>query len=200
MPNHVTTNMTLIGTDEDISKCVNTIIVNGEFDFNTIEPMPTELNGTRSPACILTDERYEELDENEKLCSYISETIDKDWLAKYGVNNWYDWAITKWGTKWGAYDTVTDEGSSYITFQTAWSFPEPLMLKLSEQFPTIEFECEFADGDIGSNCGEVTFKAGEEIRYINQDGADMFAMEVIYGDEAQSVYDEWQKENEEGEE
>jgi len=196
MPNHVTTNMVLIGKDEDITKCTNEIIVDGQFDFNTIIPIPVELKNTRSPACILSDEEYEKLDENEKLYSYISETIDKEFISKYGANNWYDWCIANWGTKWGAYDTITDEGSSYITFQTAWSFPEPLMLKLSEKYPTIEFECEFADEDIGSNCGEITFKNGETTRYINQSGEDMFAMGVIYGDNAQEVYDDWHSEDE----
>ena len=49
----------------------------------------------------------------------------------YGAINWYDWAIANWGTKWNACDSDcshVDEG--WITFDTAWCMPEPIIKKI----------------------------------------------------------------------
>ena len=80
----------------------------------------------------------------------------------YGHTTWYDWNIANWGTKWNAYGTEKMDKDT-IVFDTAWSTPEPVMLKLSEMFPEIEFELWYADEDMGSNTGSFTYKAGEII-------------------------------------
>ena len=36
---------------------------------------------------------------------------------------------------------------------TAWSAPIPVIKKLSEMYPNIELTLEFADEDLGQNCG-----------------------------------------------
>jgi len=77
-----------------------------------------------------------------------------------GYTTWYEWNIANWGTKWNAYETEKKDEDT-ISFDTAWSMPEPVMLKLSEMFPEIEFEHWYADEDAGSNTGYVTYKAGE---------------------------------------
>ena len=51
-----------------------------------------------------------------------------DNLEKYGFQDWYNWSIHNWGTKWDACNShieSDDEDYIFITFDTAWSPPEP---------------------------------------------------------------------------
>lgn len=69
-------------------------------------------------------------------------------LAETGFQSWYPWAIENWGTKWNAYDCVLDfQTEKYVEFclNTAWSFPEPVFLRLAELFPELTFECDCYD-------------------------------------------------------
>lgn len=104
-------------------------------------------------------------------------------IQKYGAPTWYEWSITNWGTKWNAYGY--EEGTDYsacdeLTFQTAWSAPHPILRKLSEMFPEIVFKHQWADEDIGMNCGERCYLSGEIIDEFIPEGirATEFALEV----------------------
>lgn len=59
---------------------------------------------------------------------------------KYGFDNWYDWRIANWGTKWNACDTEYDEESEQIKFDTAWSIPYPIITKIAQDNPTVNFD------------------------------------------------------------
>lgn len=79
-------------------------------------------------------------------------------------DNWYDWCIANWGTKWNAYGY--EKGCDYsnaeeLRFLTAWAAPHPIIQRLSEMFPEIEIAHEWADEDIGMNCGRFTYHKGE---------------------------------------
>jgi hypothetical protein len=86
--------------------------------------------------------------------------------------DWYHWNCRNWGTKWdvavvGDKDysdttmTVNDDGSVMYHFQTAWSPVGEVLLKLSEQYPTLEFDYEYEEEQgWGGTC---TFLGGEEI-------------------------------------
>ncbi|MDT4884858.1 Ferredoxin-like domain in Api92-like protein [compost metagenome] len=74
-----------------------------------------------------------------------------------------DFARERWGTKWNACDQKVDLEECRARMETAWSFPEPILLKVSEQFPDATIEVRYADEDIGSNCGSVTFLGGKAI-------------------------------------
>lgn len=85
-------------------------------------------------------------------------------LHKYGAPTWYEWSIKNWGTKWNAYGY--EEGTDYsksesLHFQTAWSAPHPVIQKLAQMYPEISFEHEWADEDIGANCGRKCYSGGE---------------------------------------
>lgn len=69
------------------------------------------------------------------------------------------WYIAKWGTKWNSYGYTADTGfkDGKLTFLTAWSAPHPILEKLSEMYPDIKFEHEWADEDIGMNCGRYVY-------------------------------------------
>lgn len=50
-------------------------------------------------------------------------------------DNWYDWNVAHWGTKWNAYcQSVVEQDNDEITlqFDTAWSPPEPVIARLKE--------------------------------------------------------------------
>ena len=86
--------------------------------------------------------------------------------------DWYHWNCRNWGTKWDVCasngdeysDTrmeITDDGSVMYHFNTAWSPVGEVLIKLSEQYPTLEFDYEYEEEQgWGGTC---TFKGGEDI-------------------------------------
>ena len=104
-------------------------------------------------------------------------------MVKYGATTWYDWCIQNWGTKWNSYgyDPEVDynDGDS-LWFQTAWSAPHPILEKLSEMYPSITFAHQWADEDLGANCGSRTYLGGEMIDEFIPEGvrAMQFALEL----------------------
>ena len=106
------------------------------------------------------------------------EITDEEWQlgktafrnqVKYGHSTWYEWCIDNWNTKWNAYGYEYGDNpeslasNNKIWFNTAWSAPIPVVSELSNKYPDIEFAIEWADEDIGSNCGRMVFKNGERI-------------------------------------
>lgn len=159
MPNHVRTKVYFDGDPEDICAMLENIRGDENYpciDFNRIIPMPEELRETEA--------RVGEPSEKQKAN-----------LKKYGYKDWYGWACDNWGTKWNAYEQ--EPGEDCLSFWTAWSFPEPVLRELSQQYPNIGVYCEFADEDYGSNCGTAEFIAGNgSVAYC--DGDIGFAAEV----------------------
>lgn len=160
MPNHVTNQIKFFGEQIDINR-VLTLISNKDtcIDFNKIIPMPdTVYMGELGP-------------EERKL---------------YGNNNWYDWRISHWGTKWNAYDTSYDADENILMFDTAWSCPFPILEKLSDicaEF-NVEFEGKWADEDCGCNVG--TFDGGENgcyYEYVENNSQEAYNIYVELKDE-----------------
>lgn len=81
-------------------------------------------------------------------------------------DKWYDWCIANWGTKWSAYGYEKDRDYSNaeeLRFLTAWAAPHPVIQRLSEMFPEIEIIHEWADEDVGMNCGRNAYYDGDRI-------------------------------------
>ena len=95
-------------------------------------------------------------------------------LREYGAETWYPWRVNNWGTKWNAYCCNMDflEGNyARLLFETAWSAPHPILEKLADTYPDVEFEHEWADEDIGVNCGRYTYANGERVEeYFSESG------------------------------
>ena len=84
MPNHITNQLTIVGTEEQVKQVREAIIGEGEdqfIDFNKVAPIPKELVGTQSPVRIISQEEYDkqeekiakgEISENEKNRSGIN--------------------------------------------------------------------------------------------------------------------------------
>jgi hypothetical protein len=103
MPNWCANNLTVRGPDALV---ISAAIAGGKGVFNTIIPMPDELRETTSPNKVSAD----------------------DMIEKYGSADWYDWALSNWGTKWDISDDsiyIDEETKDEIKiyFDTAWGPP-----------------------------------------------------------------------------
>lgn len=186
MPNYVRTRLSFEGKEERIKELFNLVrteTVNEDdtilFDFNKIIPMPSALDirycsvGEQAAEYLLYQCGYrtskdrriaqmemlkekspEEFDEALKIGQQYLRNI-----ADYGCATWYKWRIQNWGTKWEAGKIVVNENS--VEFDTAWSFPTPIVLRLSELFPDINISYLYADEDCGYNTGRGKIVAGK---------------------------------------
>jgi len=176
MPNHVTNILTVNGSQDEL--VIDSLFnENNKIDFNTFAPMPQELLRVVSPVRIVTqEERESEIAEHEQRLANgqptlgntfsITKDMSDDYIARFGANNWYDWAIANWGTKWGGYDAER-ESPDTVTFLTAWSTPIEGIKSLSLKYPEQEFNVRYADEDFGSNVGEYTVIDGELVDFYS---------------------------------
>lgn len=88
-----------------------------------------------------------------------------------GSSDPLDWSTEHWGTKWNASEVIIDD--KYLEMQTPWGFPFPVIYELSKKFPDETISVEYADEDLGHNCGSFAVKNGEIIsEYLNTDNVD----------------------------
>lgn len=93
-------------------------------------------------------------------------------LLTYGHVSWYSWSIEHWGTKWNACQYRDDPNELEVWFETAWSMPAPILTKLVEEMGTQGFAAiEWADEDIGNNCGFFIFNDGHGIPMYHDNGS-----------------------------
>ena len=111
------------------------------IDFNNVIPMPNELSDTVSGSENAKPEWQKE--QSKKL------------KAKYGADNWYDWSINNWGTKWNACNTEVELNENVLnyTFETAWDAPREIVRALEHMKETIlkdisiDWNCTHEDGN-----------------------------------------------------
>lgn len=127
-------NMVTITTDtpKQFAELIQGISNDSEqpFDFNRVIPMPEELRNTGAP----NRENAQEM------------------IAKHGFSDWYEWSCAKWGTKWNACDvtfTLNSPTELYLSFNTAWSPPIPVIDKIAELFPFATIEHKYEEEGMG---------------------------------------------------
>jgi hypothetical protein len=134
------------------------------IDFDLIIPMPPGLRDTVSPhEVVATQEEADQKnaeynaqpfskmfrdDDAAPQVKYMTMTEVLRRMGEYGATNWYDWSVTNWGTKWGAYshshyrlswakkygeDDVI-YGRVDLRFETAWSQPTPIFQTIEERW------------------------------------------------------------------
>lgn len=193
----------IAGTEKDDDGTIHRHLI----DFNSIIPMPPSLMITsgssvrNAVALINNDENHfkgmldypwvkdEGMTSVEEVKEYFKRTLTEKEMEEgrkavhnekeYGCRDWYDWSIKNWGTKWNAYDQIKIEFGK-IQFDTAWSTPYPVMEKIAKKYPELSLIVEFADEDIGNNCGRYAFKYGILVEEYLPSGneAELFACEV----------------------
>ena len=148
MPNWCQNEVTVQAEDRGKAEAFVAFVRNGDnyFSFNRIIPMPDELQGTRSPATIVTQEEYDNFkpSKDEELFGIgkpITQEMSDKFKKEYGHDNWYDWTNANWGTKWEVDCSdvnIDDFGGVTYNFDTAWGPPEPIYDALKELFPKLE--------------------------------------------------------------
>lgn len=67
-------------------------------------------------------------------------------------DNWYDWAVENWDTKWNARQSVLESLSDdevVYSFATAWGAPLKVVDSLARLHPHLRFELEYChEGDM----------------------------------------------------
>lgn len=145
MPNYVRNRLKIVPKDytkaEEIEDKLSGIDEDGQymaFSFQSIIPMPENI--------------------------YKGDVGEKE-MEMYGNDNWYDWSVEHWGTKWDTVDSCVgvnhSNGEISVTFDTAWACPEPVIKELARLYPDTLMRLEYADEDYGYNCGVITGKNGE---------------------------------------
>jgi hypothetical protein len=166
MPNHISTNFRVTGPTAEVKRFIND--ANGNdclLNLDSLLPMPSELRMTSSPVNIMTQAEIDKqwadwraetnpISKDRPFGLGMTQETSDSYKTKYGFDNWYDWAIVNWGSKWGVYDEgewniteVEDDGltSAGISYQTAWSPVTIAWEKISKNYPTLEFWHAYAD-------------------------------------------------------
>ena len=142
----------IIGIDDSGEPIYKEKKIKHIFDFNSILPMPQELEGTSTPP----------REKDKKLTIELKK--------KFGHGDWYSWREENWGTKWNTDPMcssciteriiIPDDSISKIkykdifkliyVFRTAWSPPEPVIKEAAKKFPKLLFKlrCEELTADI----------------------------------------------------
>ena len=186
MPNHTTNKLIIKGTNEEIQNFIDYVKSDKQaLDFDVIKPMSEEIRNTTSPSKIQTREEIDEQwrdyymrvksgkshPEEDKVNRPFGIGITQEYsdylTEKYGADNWYDWCVENWGTKWNCYDLsewTVSEGRAEIMFYTAWSPPMPITTFLSNKFNNMEIELLYSD-EGGGFVGKVIYEKYDIVSY-----------------------------------
>lgn len=189
MPNHVTT--VIKGSPEAIKAIrerFSSKEKNGEFlDFAKVIPVPSDVcqgdlpwssEEVKAPETVAQKAAVETITKLHAKAADISSPHDEIQTALgailkiaathgfdlkamgFPVRSWHDWNVEVWGTKWNSYSC--DFQQDKIWFDTAWSSPAPVIAEISRQLgEDVVLKVEYADEDIGHNCGAYEIRGGE---------------------------------------
>ena len=133
---------------------------NTDLSLNNFVPMPKELENTSSPARIVSEKEYKKImKENEKIKNNkdffrnnaITEETSKKLIKKYGTNNWWDWKIQNWGTKWDVNAKLEKNTKNELvySFDSAWSPPTDALEKIAQLYPELYFKMDYEEEGMG---------------------------------------------------
>lgn len=151
-------------------------------------PLPEILEDTTSP----TPQDIDEVQQNAM-------------IAQTGYDNWYDWQVNNWGTKWDPEIVSCDfDGETLsVSFDSAWSPPIAFYEWLVEQGyevsanyyePGMDYAGEWVDGDdfYLDNVSDLARKDESELSTREYDILEMFGIfeEVAQYDEDEEVLED----------
>ena len=133
--NHLEVSGDEIQLREFVEKSTINIEENDDFSFNGTYPMPKTLRITAGT----------HLSFIEKIKKYIN-------IRLYGYDNWYNWSIDNWGTKWDACEPHIDHNDiDYfaVSFESAWAPPINWIDHIMKDFPDLCFTLEYEEPGMG---------------------------------------------------
>lgn len=133
------------------------------FDFNTVIPEPKVIEDCPED-CLVKEE------------SHIVKDTDRPWF------DWYSWHCKHWGTKWNACEANVIETDDELTiwFDTAWSPPEPVILKIIEMHPELEFEYKYVEEQGPVYTGVAHGSRGEITDFYEPESETKEAYEIMF--------------------
>jgi len=210
MPNWSYNNLRISGESSEMKSFYEIAIkpnVNGNrtFRFSNIFPMPEKIKNTISPSAsakgrqwinehlaAVRDKKISDVigEENDLVlipCENNTEEKCQLLQKEFGADNWYDWNIMNYGTKW---DVEVHEDSYHISeeefnanFNTAWSPPALFLDKLQSMFPKLDITLTY-DLEGSDSCGifetyrcddDVTIEHSEaDVEYQSEDGKEVY--------------------------
>jgi len=150
MPNWCYNTLTLSGDADVISRIKDWYKQSDKEEvglFGIFYPLPSELRDTTAP----------------------SREPNKTLIEKFGVSDWYGFALRNWGTKWDVREIYTEaetENEIRLSFDTAWSPPIQFYEKLSEDYPELIISASYYEGGCDF-CGTYESGFGEETLSIS---------------------------------
>lgn len=130
MPNWFNFTLDVSGKKEDVQEFVQNVkgskhydTEGYEFDFNHFIPQP------------------------DNIFRGALGNKEEEYCKENSLPNWYNWNIANWGTKWNASVddsyVVADIPNPYsyrYDMRTAWADPRPVIIKMIETYPDLDFE------------------------------------------------------------
>ena len=172
MPNWCYNSLTIEGNAEDIAAIKSQLNTpfQREHDTWNMQTKQMELKTVLYPNPvfafwnIISPTNIEEYNKQDDFSKPLAERL------QFQGDNWYDWNVRNWGTKW---DVAVSHDDNYpdtelvedwsdrliYSFNTAWSPPFPAIENLSKQYPNLTFNISYEE-ETGWG-GEVTFVNGE---------------------------------------
>lgn len=183
MPNWCSNFLRVEGNPDEVKRFADMCIVENpdkpgqyEFTMTKLMPLPDELKETTSPALWRGDENdVEGKAAYEKHNQYL--------IEKYGYNNWYDWQVNNWGTKWDVSDAMInddEEGSIGFDYDTAWGPNDEWVKYAAKQFPELKFYLSYEEpgcafcGVLMCENGEVTEDTTGDLEWQDEDGREVY--------------------------
>ena len=132
MPNWCNNNFAIAGSTESIKDLWESAQA-AKGLLQAIMPMPEILEGTTSPAP-----------------ADLDPVLRQTMIAQTGYDNWYDWQVANWGTKWdvdleGLEYVDNGDGTASISgwFDSAWAPPIGAYEQLADDFDSCVIECSY---------------------------------------------------------
>jgi hypothetical protein len=150
MPNWCCNSVKITASKNDLEAFIQKM---GSFlSFEKIDPTPSELLAHNFPL--------------------QNESLKKEFLAKYGESDWYNWRVNNWGTKWDLDERdfaamnpeglVIEKNCISLFFDTAWAPPIKALEKLTKQFPSMKIGLKYYESGAGF-AGETEISDGNSI-------------------------------------
>jgi hypothetical protein len=173
MPNWCSNDLEIRGTKEDleaIKKQVSKSYIHKGYTLK-FDPELQEWKRT-----------YHEEDTGELVFSFQNIVPMNMDLMKEDNENWYEWRLKNWDTKWDSCEVLLSErdNSLMYSFDTAWSPPMNVYVELSKQYPRTTLIVNYYEGGM-SFYGMHIIRNGEELSSISGDMSHL--AEIMLGNE-----------------